>query len=90
MQEALRLNPDHAKAGAAFKRLRNIQRAIDGGKAAADKREFDEAIELFTKVHSSPTQRPLSHCVKNTVTVLKHDTSVRVKREHVNKKPVGS
>jgi hypothetical protein len=63
LQEALRLNPDHARAGAAFKRLRNIQRAIDGGKEAADKREFDEAIELYTKVHRSPPQRPLSHSV---------------------------
>jgi tetratricopeptide (TPR) repeat protein len=37
-QEALRLNPDHAKAGTSFKRLRNIERAIEGGKAAADVR----------------------------------------------------
>mmetsp|Transcript_4352 Transcript_4352/g.5036 ORF Transcript_4352/g.5036 Transcript_4352/m.5036 type:complete len:493 (-) Transcript_4352:378-1856(-) len=59
-QESLRLNPDHSKCLASFKRLKAIDRTMESAKEATAKREFGEAVELYTEVMDlDPNNMPL-------------------------------
>jgi len=48
-QEALRLNPDHTKSQLAFKRVRNIERTLETAKECMERREYQEAVDSYTK-----------------------------------------
>jgi len=62
LQEALRLDPDDAATVHAAKKARKVQRAAEGAKAAAFKRNFEEAVALASQAietADAPMRAPL-------------------------------
>mmetsp|Transcript_26419 Transcript_26419/g.36494 ORF Transcript_26419/g.36494 Transcript_26419/m.36494 type:complete len:463 (-) Transcript_26419:166-1554(-) len=76
-QEALRLNPDHSKSIAAFKRIRNIERFIESGKAAAEKRDYEEAVTQFSSAMSLDSS---NHPLVALVAVERGNAYMRLKQ----------
>ena len=49
-RQAISLDPDHRLAKAMYKRIKATKAAVDGARAAADRRAFEEAVRLYATV----------------------------------------
>jgi DnaJ family protein C protein 7 len=63
LKESLRLDPDHAEAQRLHRRMKRAGAALERGRAAVAKRDFDDAVEGFTEsldAADAPAQSPLA------------------------------
>ena len=63
LKESLRLDPDHGEAQRLHRRMKRAGSALERGRAAVAKRDFDVAVEGFTeslKAADAPSQCPLT------------------------------
>lgn len=62
LKESLRLDPDHAESQRLHRRMKRAGSALERGRAAVAKRDFDVAVEGFTEsleAAEAPAQSPL-------------------------------
>ena len=66
IREGLRLDPDHAECAGLFRRMKRAGAALDRGRTASGKRDFQAACEAFTdalEAAKAPTHSPFTASV---------------------------